>query len=76
MLSAHAFNYENAKILLLGKYLTHSLTRHFETVQNSKKLQTTTEMWLFKDFKGGPSDLGTKILQKILKNHLYTPKAI
>ena len=26
-------------------------------------------------FKGGPSDLGTKILQKFFKNHLYTPKA-
>ena len=24
---------------------------HFETVQNSKKLQTTTEMWPLKDFK-------------------------
>ena len=28
--------------------LTHSIIDHFETVQNSKKLQTTTEM---KDFK-------------------------
>ena len=26
-------------------------------------------------FKCGPSDLGTKILQKILKNHPDTPKA-
>ena len=24
----------------------------FETVPNSKKLQTTTEIWLLKDFKG------------------------
>ena len=24
---------------------------HFETVPNSKKLQTTTETWLLKDFK-------------------------
>ena len=31
--------------------LTHSLIHHFETVPNSKKLQTTTEMWLLKDFK-------------------------
>ena len=31
--------------------LTHSLTHHFETIPNSKKLQTTTEMWLLKDFK-------------------------
>ena len=28
----------------------------------------------FRDFKGGPSDLGAKILQ-IPKNHPYTPKA-
>ena len=26
-------------------------------------------------FKGGPSDLESKILQKYKKNHLYTPKA-
>ena len=25
--------------------------------------------------KGGPSDLGMKILQKLQKNHPYTPKA-
>ena len=31
--------------------LTHSLIHHFETVPNSKKLQTTTEMWLLKDFE-------------------------
>ena len=35
--------------------LTHSFIQHSETVSNSKKLQTTTEMWLFriatKDFK-------------------------
>ena len=31
--------------------LIHSLIHHFETVPNSKKLQTTTEMWLLKDFK-------------------------
>ena len=31
--------------------LTHNLIQHFETVPNSKKLQTTTEMWLLKDFK-------------------------
>ena len=30
---------------------TLSLIHHFETVPNSKKLQTTTEMWLLKDFK-------------------------
>ena len=31
--------------------LIHSLVRHFEPVPNSKKLQSTTEMWLLKDFK-------------------------
>ena len=33
------------------KSLPHSLLHHFETVPNSKKMQTTTEMWLLKDFK-------------------------
>ena len=33
------------------RYLTHSLIRHFETIPNSKKLQTTTEIWLLKDFR-------------------------
>ena len=32
-------------------YLTHTLLLHFETVPNSKKLQTATEMWLSNDFK-------------------------
>ena len=31
--------------------LTHSLIYHFELIPNSKKLQTTAEMWLLKDFK-------------------------
>ena len=31
--------------------LIHSLNHHFETVPNSKKLQTKTEIWLSKDFK-------------------------
>ena len=31
--------------------LAHFLIHHFEAVTNSKKLQTTTEMWLLKDFK-------------------------
>ena len=31
--------------------LTHSLIHHFETVPNSKNLQTTSEMWLLEDFK-------------------------
>ena len=32
-------------------YLTHSLIHDFETSPNSKKLQTTTEMWLLENFK-------------------------
>ena len=31
--------------------LTQSLLYHFETVPNSKKLQTRTEMWLLNNFK-------------------------
>ena len=31
--------------------LTHSLIHYFENVPNSKKLQTTNEMRLLKDFK-------------------------
>ena len=31
--------------------LTHSLIHHFEAGPSSKKLQTTTEIWLLKDFK-------------------------
>ena len=37
------------KVSLCGNGLTHSLKKHFETVP--KKLQTTTEIWLLKDFK-------------------------
>ena len=40
------FSCSNTKIAF-----THSPICHFETVPNSKKLQTTTEMWLLKDFK-------------------------
>ena len=32
-------------------WLTHSLIHDFEFIPNSKKLQTTAEMWLLKDFK-------------------------
>ena len=35
----------------LTNVLTHSLIHHFETVPDSIKLQTTTEMQLLKDFK-------------------------
>ena len=31
--------------------LAHFLIHHIETIPNSKKLQTSTEMWLLKDFK-------------------------
>ena len=44
--------------------LTHSLIHHFETKPNSKKLQTTAEMWLFKDFK---IKIALKTLWKKLK---------
>ena len=41
-----------ARIELWGaNALTNSLIQHFETTPNSKKLQTTTEMWLLEDFK-------------------------
>ena len=36
---------------IVGDILTHSLIHHFDTIPNSKKLQTSTEMWLLKDFK-------------------------
>ena len=36
---------------VLGGELTHSLIHHFEAIPNSKKLQTTTEMWLLQDIK-------------------------
>ena len=49
--SANAFNLDQSKYLLFGKELTHSLIHHFETVPNSKKLQTTTETLLLQDFK-------------------------
>ena len=35
----------------LLNWLTHSIIHDFETVPNLRKLQTTTEMWLIKDFK-------------------------
>ena len=40
-----------SKLKTLEDVLTHSLVHHFETIPNSKKLQTTTEMWLLKDFQ-------------------------
>ena len=36
---------------------------------------TGCQISLLQGFKGGPSDLGTKVLQKYQKNHPYTPKA-
>ena len=35
---------------LCGIDLIRSLIHHFKTVQNLKKLQKTTEMWLLKDY--------------------------
>ena len=49
--SANVFNLDCFNSLLFGKELTHSLLHHFESVSNSKKLQTTTDMWLLKAFK-------------------------
>ena len=37
-------------LILTKSFTILSLIHHFETVRNSKKLQTTTEMWLSKDF--------------------------
>ena len=51
LLSANAFNLDHFRIFSFGKELTHSLIHHFETIPNSKKLQSTTEMGLLKDFK-------------------------
>ena len=42
---------QSKEIIANIRYLTHSLIHHFDKVQNSRKLQTTTEIWLFKDFK-------------------------
>ena len=49
--SENAFNLDKADMFSSGKDLTHSLIHHFEAVQNSNKLHTTTEMSLLKDFK-------------------------
>ena len=49
--SANTFNLDQTKILSFGQELILSLIHHFETIPNSKELQTTTEMWLLKDFK-------------------------
>ena len=42
--SANALNLNKSNILSFEKELTHSLTHHFETVLNSKTLQTTAEL--------------------------------
>ena len=51
MLSAICLNLDQSKIFSPCNGLIHSLINHFETVRNSKKLQTTTEIWLLKNFK-------------------------
>ena len=38
-------------LVSITSILVHSLLHHFGLVPNSKKLQTTIEMWLLKDFK-------------------------
>ena len=50
IISLFAAELEEPKTVISGKGLTHSLIQHFETVPNSTMLQTTTAMWLFKDF--------------------------
>ena len=48
----------------------NSLSNPYKAKQTLERLNFETYF-----FKGGPSDLGTKILQKYKKNHRYTPKA-
>ena len=43
-------NIAKMTISLFGR-VNPFLIHHFETVSNPKKLQTTTEIWLLKDFK-------------------------
>ena len=43
--------YHNYQFDRQGADLTHSPINHFETVQNSQKLQTPTEIRLLKDFE-------------------------
>ena len=41
------------------------------------KIDSRTKLYMsYLGVKGGPSDLGTKILQKILKDHPYHPKSL
>ena len=58
--------------LYCQRLLTHYLIHHFENVPNSKKLRTTTEMWLLKDFKirTAQKTLWTKV--KLLKMSNFT----
>ena len=44
-------NSSSAKWTVTQRDLTHSLVPHLATFAISKKLQTTTEMWLLQDFK-------------------------
>ena len=46
----------------LQMLLTHSLICLFETIPNSKKLQTPTEMWILNDF------LDTDCIKNIVEN--------
>ena len=54
--------------------LTHSLTHYFETVPNSKRLQTKTETWLLKAFKiqiAQKKKCGEKVKLLILSNFTF-----
>ena len=47
LVGSHTSRHFHVYMLLFQQvYLTHSLIHRFESVPNSKKLQTTTEMWL------------------------------
>ena len=48
--SANSVKLRQAKKFAFGEELTYSQIHGFETIPNSKKLQTTTEMWLLNDF--------------------------
>ena len=54
-------------------FLTLSVIQHFETVPNSKKLQTTTEMGLLKDlrYRLYSKHCGKKVKLLILSNFTF-----
>ena len=48
-------NTTNQLKMVYNPGLNHSLIHHFEAVPNSKKLQTTTEMWLLQAISSFPT---------------------